>query len=187
MAKKKLKDIKVSFVDEYASEDVTGSGVLIETPNHKILLDYGLKQSNDKYEDFLANRRKPKEFKAKDVDLIFLSHQHSDHSLNCPSLYRNGCTGATIVSTGSKRILKTMAEDSCYISERDILVINSQHNKNYQPLYTIDDVNKMLEHTLEFPMNQLYVVDDEISFELEHTAILSPFSCRAARSSLIPS
>lgn len=166
MGKKKLKDIKVSFVDEYASEDVTGSGVFIETPNHKILLDYGLKQSNDKYEDFLANRRKPKEFKAKDIDLIFLSHQHSDHSLNCPSLYRDGCIGATIVSTGSKRILKTMAEDSCYISERDVLVINSQHNKNYQPLYTIDDVNKMLEHTLEFQMNQLHIIDDEISFEL---------------------
>lgn len=167
MAKKsKLKNIKVSFVDEYASEDVTGSGVFIETPNHKILLDYGLKQSNDKYEDFLANKRKPKEFKAKDVDLIFLSHQHSDHSLNCPSLYRDGCTGATIVANGSKRILKTMAEDSCFISERDILVINSQHNKNYQPLYTMDDVNKMLERTLEFPMNQLHVIDDEISFEL---------------------
>ena len=65
MAKKK-RDIKVSFVDEPASEGVTGSGVYIETPNHKILLDYGLAQSNDKYEDFLVNRRKPKEFKVKE-------------------------------------------------------------------------------------------------------------------------
>ena len=63
MAKKK-RDIKVSFVDEPASEGVTGSGVYIETPNHKILLDYGLAQSNDKYEDFLVNNRKTKEFKA---------------------------------------------------------------------------------------------------------------------------
>lgn len=167
LAKKtKMKDIRVSFIDEPASEDVTGSGVLIETPNHKILLDYGLKQSNDRYSDFLVNKRKPKEFKAKDIDLIFLSHQHSDHSLNSPSLYRDGCTGATIVSNGSKCVLKTMAEDSCFISERDILVINSKHNKNYKPLYTIEDVNKMLEHTLEFPMNQLIMVDEEISFEL---------------------
>ena len=165
---KKVKDkgIRISFIDEPASEDVTGSGVLIETPNHKILLDYGLKQSNDKYSDFLVNKRKTKEFKAKDVDLIFLSHQHSDHSLNCPSLYRDGCTGATIVSKGSKCVLKTMAEDSSFISERDILVINSQHNKNYKPLYSIDDVNNMLEHTLEFHMNQLITIDDEISFEL---------------------
>ena len=44
---KKKKEIRVSFVDEPASDDVTGSGVLIETPNHKLLLDYGLAQSND--------------------------------------------------------------------------------------------------------------------------------------------
>ena len=62
IAKKKNKEgIKVSFVDEPASEDVTGSGVLIETPNHKILLDYGLAQSNDRYEDFLTNNRKTRE------------------------------------------------------------------------------------------------------------------------------
>lgn len=164
MGKKKDK-ITISFVDEPASEDVTGSGVLIKTPNHTILLDYGLAQSNSKYDDFLINNRKTKEFKAKDVDLIFIGHQHSDHALLCPKLYKDGCRGATVLPDGSKRILKTMAEDSCYISERDILLINSQHNKNYKPLYEVDDVNKMLEHTLEFPINQLIVIDEELSFE----------------------
>ena len=156
----------MSFIDEPASDDVTGSGVLVKTPNHTILLDYGLAQSNSKYDDFLINNRKTKEFKAKDVDLIFLSHLHSDHALLCPKLYKDGCRGATVISSGNKRILKTMAEDSCFISERDILLINSQHNKNYKPLYEIDNVNVMLEHTLEYPVNQLITVDDEISFEL---------------------
>lgn len=165
MSKKKDK-ITVSFIDEPASDDVTGSGVLVKTPNHTILLDYGLAQSNSKYDDFLINNRKTKEFKAKDVDLIFLSHLHSDHALLCPKLYKDGCQGATIISTGNKRVLKTMAEDSCFISERDILLINSQHNKNYKPLYEIDNVSAMLDHTLEYPVNQLITVDDEISFEL---------------------
>lgn len=165
MSKKKDK-ITVSFIDEPASEDVTGSGVLIKTPNHTILLDYGLAQSNNKYDDFLVNNRKTKEFKAKDVDLIFISHMHSDHALLTPKLYKDGCSGATIISSGSKRVLKTMAEDSCYISERDILVINNQHGKNYKPLYDIDNVNSMLEHTLEFPVNRLITIDEEISFEL---------------------
>ena len=90
---KKIKDIKISFVDEKASNDVTGSGVYIETPNHKILLDYGLYQSNDKYEDYLQNIIKPKEFKPKDIDLIFVSHLHGDHCLKIPMLYANGCSG----------------------------------------------------------------------------------------------
>lgn len=86
---KKIKDIKVSFIDEPASEGVTGSGVYIETPNHKILLDCGLSQSNDKYEDFLVNNRKTKGFKAKELDLVFVSHLHADHCLGKRLLQEN--------------------------------------------------------------------------------------------------
>jgi metallo-beta-lactamase family protein len=166
LAKKKEKEIKISFVDEPAAEDVTGSGVLVTTPNHNILLDYGLAQSNNKYTDFMLNNRKTKGFKAKNIDIVFISHLHADHSLLCPKLYKDGFRGATIVSAGSKSTFRTMAEDSAYISERDILVINNQHDKNYEPLYNIEHVNLMLEHTLEKPMNEIIKVDDELSFEL---------------------
>ena len=164
MAKKK-KEIKVSFVDEPASEDVTGSGVYIESPNHKILLDYGLEQSNDNYEDFLVNNRKTKEFKPKDLDFVFVSHMHGDHCLLVPKLYKNGFKGATIVPCGNLGIYKTMAMDSAYISERDILVINSQHNKKYQALYSEQDVNTMMEYTLAKPIGEKIYIDDELSFE----------------------
>ena len=163
--KKKNKEIRVSFVDEPASEDVTGSGVLIETPNHKLLLDYGLAQSNDKYHDFLVNNRRTKEFKAKDIDIVFISHLHSDHSLGCPKLYKNGFEGATVIPKGNLGILKTMATDSAFISERDILIINNQHGKKYEPLYSIDDVNNMLNHTFEKTIREKIYIDDELSFE----------------------
>lgn len=164
MSKKKDK-VTVSFIDEAASEDVTGSGVLIETPNHKILLDYGLVQTNDKYEDFLRNNIKTKEFKAKDLDFVFVSHLHGDHCLRIPQLYKNGFRGETIISENSLGVFKAMSEDSAYISERDVLVINTQHNKNYNPLYSIDDVNCMLNHTIEKPINKKIVIDEELSFE----------------------
>ena len=165
MGKKKDKGIKISFIDEPAAEDVTGSFVLVETPHHKIGLDCGLSQSNDKYLDFMVNNRKTKEFKPKDLDMIFISHLHGDHCLLVPKYYKNGFRGATVVSEGSKGIFKAMAEDSAFISERDVLVINNQHNKNYEPLYSIDDVNLMMEYTLEKPINQKIVVDDELAFE----------------------
>lgn len=163
--KKKKKEIKVSFIDEPASEGVTGSGVYIETPNHKILLDYGLAQSNDKYEDFLINNRKTKEFKPKEVDLVFISHLHADHCLGVPKLYKNGFMGTTIIPHGNLGIYKTMATDSAYIAERDVLVINSQHNKKYEPLYSTRDVNLMLSHTVEYPIGEKIHIDDELSFE----------------------
>lgn len=112
------------------------------------------------------NNRKFKEFKPKDIDFIFITHVHGDHSLLNPKLYKEGCRAATIVSSGSKQVLKDMAYDCAQINERDILVINSQHNKNYSPLYGIEDVNKMLEYTLEKPINEKIYVNDELSFEL---------------------
>lgn len=165
MAKKVKNDIKISFCDESASEDVTGSGVYIETPHHKILLDCGLSQSNDKYEDYLVNSRKPKEYKAKDLDIVFICHNHGDHSLKLPKLYKDGFRGVTIVPNGSYEVLRTMATDSAYISERDIIVINAQHNKKYESLYTVDDVNKMMEYTLEKPISEKIYVDEELSFK----------------------
>ena len=163
IAKKKDK-ITVSFVDEPASEDVTGSCVYVETPNHRLLLDFGLHQSNSKYEDFLVNNRKPTKFKAKDIDLVFISHLHGDHCLAVPKLYRDGFRGATVLPINSKGVFKTMASDSAYIAERDIVVINTQNNKNYSPLYNISDVNTMLEYTIERPINQKIMIDDELSF-----------------------
>ena len=168
MGKKKVKDkeIKISFVDEPASEDVTGSLLYISTPNHNICVDVGLHQTNDKFEDFLVNDRKLKEVKPKNIDLIFITHNHGDHAFLLPKFYKNGCEAATIISNGSLGALKTMLQDCAYINERDILVINSQHNKNYKPLYTIEDVDKTLEYVLEKPMNEKIIVDDEISFKL---------------------
>lgn len=163
---KKKNSVKISFVDSPSSEDVTGSLIYIHTNNHRILVDCGLHQTNDKYKDFLVNNRKFKEFKPKDIDFVFITHNHGDHVLLLPKLYKEGCRAATIISVGSKQVLKDMAIDSALISERDILVINSQNNKNYSPLYSVDDVNKMLESTLEFPVNQKIKIDDELSFEL---------------------
>lgn len=84
----------------------------------------------------------------------------------CPRLYRDGCRGATIISAGSKQIFKDMNYDSAYITERDVLVINSQNNKNYKPLYSADDVDTMLEYTLEKPMNEKITINEEVAFEL---------------------
>ena len=58
---KKDKKIKISFVDSFSAQEVTGSNVYVETPNHKILLDCGMHQSNDKKQDYLTNNRKTKE------------------------------------------------------------------------------------------------------------------------------
>ena len=84
--KQKNKSIKISFVDEYAAENVTGSLVYIQTPHHKLLLDAGFVQSNDMEEDYRRNSRNFKEFKIKEIDYLFLTHTHGDHIFLAPQL-----------------------------------------------------------------------------------------------------
>lgn len=144
---------------------VTGSMVFIETEDYKILVDAGLHQSNSKYDDFLINKRKYKEFKAKEIDYIFISHNHSDHFCLLPKLYKEGCRAKIIIPSGSAGIMKRMLEDSAYISERDILLINSQNNKNHDPLYTIDDVDKCMDFVNEYMPLQKTKLVQTLSFE----------------------
>ena len=164
--KKKQNNIRVSFVDEPAAMDVTGSMVYVKTDTHNILIDAGLHQSNSKYDDFLVNKRRFKEFKPKDIDYIFISHLHADHVFLSPRLYKEGCSAKMIVAQDNYRIMHRMAEDSAYIIERDIELINNQHGKNYDPLYTIEDVERTMNYVSEYPVMEKIVVDDTLSFML---------------------
>ena len=163
---KRKKDIKISFVDSPSSEDVTGSLIFISTPNHKILVDAGLYQTNDKYQDFLVNNRKYKEFKPKEIDYIFITHCHGDHCLLLPKLFKEGCNARVILTEESAAVLKDMAMDCAEINQRDVLVINSQNNKNYSPLYTKEDVDKMMKNIDIRSINQNIYIDNTLSYKL---------------------
>lgn len=112
------------------------------------------------------NNRKYREFKAKELDYIFITHIHADHCLLLPKLYKEGCNAQIIISDGSGQIYKDMAEDCAEINERDVLFINSQHNKNYMPLYDLSDVEKSVNYMTEFSVNRKIKLDDSLSFEL---------------------
>ena len=112
------------------------------------------------------NNRKYREFKAKELDYIFITHTHADHCLLLPKLYKEGCNAQIIISDESGQIYKDMAEDCAEINERDVLFINSQNNKNYMPLYDLSDVEKSVNHMTEFLVNRKIKLDDSLSFEL---------------------
>ena len=165
--KKKSRDdgIFISFVDEPASEQVTGSMIYISTSTHNILVEAGCAQSNNVKEDYLVNNRKFSEFKPKNIDLIFLAHNHHDHCNLCPRLIRDGFEGGIITPVNSKKIQQIMYEDCVKINEKDVEFLNSQYGTKYKPLYTMDDVKKTLEHTIEKPAAEIVYIDDTLSFK----------------------
>lgn len=162
---KKKNYITVDFSNATSSEGVTGSLYYIETSNNKILLDCGMTQSSNIWEDYLANKRKFN-FKIKQIDYIFISHPHADHVALLPRLYAEGCDAKIIVAKGTKRFMKDMLEDVAYISERDALLFSRQRGREYPPLYTTKDVANCLNHVLEYDFNEKIELNENLHFEL---------------------
>ena len=137
----------------------------IKTPHHKILLDAGFHQTNDLRDDYIANTRRFIDFKPKEVDYIFLSHNHGDHIFEAPVLYKRGCRAKTIIPENSKPVLTAMMKDCLYINERDALWLREKYDKNYQPIFIEEDLNLFLSFVEEFPMRRKIKIDDELSFQ----------------------
>jgi len=160
MAKAKNK-IRVNFCGENARE-VTGSMTHIVMSNHEILLECGLYQSNSPREDYKVNSQKFP-FKVRDIDYIFLSHAHIDHSGLIPKLYAQGCKAKIICAKGTKDLFKVLALDSAYIINRDCEFLNKKYKMKASPFYTEDDVYTALKYVQEYEYGELVQLADDIS------------------------
>lgn len=159
--------IQVDFSNGDASEHVTGSCHLISTSKYNILLECGLAQSNDLKGDYLTNS-KNFNFKTKEIDYIFLSHWHADHSCRIPLLYMRGCQADIIIPTGGTRILKDMFLDSAHIAMKDAETLSRQTGREVKPLYTEADAMNAIGHCKEFDFNKKIDLNDDISFNFIH-------------------
>lgn len=163
----KSKDkIRVSFVGNNAT-DVTGSMTLIEwgKPTRSILIDAGLIQGESSLlAEYQANNANFK-FKVKNLEYVFISHEHADHSLACGLLCKRGFGGKIIVPEGLKDIYKPMALDSANIMARNSLDLTKKFKKFYPPIYEAEDVYSSLNLMEEVPFNQKVELDDELAVE----------------------
>lgn len=166
MGRHKKDEVRVSFVDSMASNDVTGSCTYIESPHHKILVDCGTYQSDNMLEDFKVNKRHFKSFKPKELDTVFVTHNHLDHLGNIPRLYKEGYSGSIIMAKGNFEVAIPMLRDASFINQRDVELINRQRKTNYKPIYTEEEANIASAHIIEYPYREKIKIDDELSFEL---------------------
>ena len=81
--------MKLTFVG--AAHEVTGSCHFLQTAGKNILIDCGMEQGPDLYE----NPGLP--IPANEVDYVFLTHAHIDHSGMLPRLAKDGFKGLTCV------------------------------------------------------------------------------------------
>ena len=96
-----------------AAHEVTGSATLLTTDRYKILVDYGLEQGNNIYDnvDFPVAPG--------DIDCVLLTHAHIDHSGRLPLLVARGFKGPIYTTSATKRLCRIMLLDSAHIQEQE--------------------------------------------------------------------
>lgn len=127
-----------------AAGTVTGSKHLLQTRNRNYLIDCGLFQGTKE------NRRKnwePMGIAAADIDRIFLTHAHIDHTGYLPRLCRTSFKGEIHCTPATHELCEILLRDSAHLQEEDAYWANKKgfsKHKPALPLFTQEDVERTL-------------------------------------------
>ncbi|MDD3428591.1 MAG: MBL fold metallo-hydrolase [Oscillospiraceae bacterium] len=120
-----------------AAHEVTGSCTLLEACGKNILIDCGLEQGPDEYE----NVELP--LAPANIDCVLLTHAHIDHSGKLPLLYAQGFRGSIYATAATADLCDIMLRDSAHIQEFEAEWRNRKAQRAgkemYVPLYTMND------------------------------------------------
>ena len=153
--------MKLEFLG--AAHEVTGSCTLLTVGDKRILIDCGMEQGRDIYE----NRDLP--IAPGEVDMLLLTHAHIDHSGKIPMLTAGGFSGPIYTTEATARLCRIMLLDSAHIQEFEAEWRNRKNKRAgrdlYVPLYTTEDAQKALLQFSPCGYHQPLSVADGITVE----------------------
>lgn len=142
-----------------AVKGVTGSCHLIEFRGKKILLDCGMFQG--KNEELNSEEI---EFNPAEIDYLFLSHSHIDHSGRIPLLVKKGFKGIIYCSKPTYDLCEIMLVDSAHIQETEAEWQNRKAKRSgrrlVEPMYTQNDALDSFKYFNTVLYDQIINVDE---------------------------
>ncbi|MCE5252505.1 MBL fold metallo-hydrolase [bacterium] len=127
-----------------ATGTVTGSRFLLELDGKKMLVDCGLFQGTK--ENRLRNWD-PFPVSPSEIDTVFVTHAHIDHTGYLPRFCRDGFSGSIHCTHTTHDLCEILLRDSAHLQEEDAALANrkgfSKHSPA-MPLYTVKDAEKAL-------------------------------------------
>jgi metallo-beta-lactamase family protein len=145
-----------------AVKGVTGSCHLIQFKDKKILLDCGMFQGKDEdlNEEIL-------EVNPGEIDYLFLSHSHIDHSGRIPLLVKNGFKGSIYCSKPTYDLCQIMLVDSAHIQESEAEWKNRKSKRSgkklVEPMYTQSDAVDSLNYFKPIFYDQVINIDPDLT------------------------
>ena len=129
--------MKITFVG--ATHEVTGSCYFLEAAGKKFLVDCGMEQGPDNFENI------PIPVPASELDFVLLTHAHIDHSGKIPMLCKQGFHGEIVTTFATSDLCNIMLRDSAHIQEFEAEWRNRKARRSggpeYEPLYTMADAD----------------------------------------------
>ncbi|NLC32198.1 MAG: MBL fold metallo-hydrolase [Clostridiales bacterium] len=147
-----------------AAREVTGSRYLLSTKEKNILIDCGMEQGHDTYE----NQELP--VMASEIECLVLTHAHIDHSGMVPRLFKEGFRGPVYATKATTALCGIMLKDSAHIQEYEAEWRNRKAKRAgsepYVPIYTMEDAEGVLKQFKSIPYNESFQILENVSLVL---------------------
>ena len=148
--------MKLTFLG--AAREVTGSCTLLEAAGHILMIDCGMEQGKDVYQNVewpIAPAR---------LDALLLTHAHIDHSGRVPYLYKNGYRGPIYATDATTDLCGIMLQDSAHIQEQEAEWKNRKAQRSgrdpVEPDYTVQDAVNVMKQFQPQPYGQWLTLFD---------------------------
>lgn len=127
--------MKIQFIG--ATHEVTGSCTLLEVGGRQYLVDCGMEQGVDVFENV------PLPVAPGNIEAVFLTHVHIDHSGMLPKLYKDGFQGPIYTTRETANLCSIMLKDSAHIqmSESEWRTRKAERagEPAVEPVYDLED------------------------------------------------
>jgi len=127
--------MRIQFIG--ATHEVTGSCTLLEVGGHYYLVDCGMEQGTDVFQNI------PLPVSANSIEAVFLTHAHIDHSGMLPKLCKEGFSGPIYATEATCDLCNIMLRDSAHIQESEAQWRSRKAERAGEPLveptYTMND------------------------------------------------
>ena len=130
--------MKLKFIG--AAHEVTGSCHYLEACGKHILVDYGMEQGVNVFENVDLPIQESM------LDYVLLTHAHVDHSGMLPLLYARGFRGQIFMTDATADLCSIMLRDCAHIQSQEAEWKRRKAKRNgnyesYEPVYTMEDAD----------------------------------------------
>src|SRR3989338_5830881 len=140
--------------------EVTGSNFLLDTGSFKVLVECGLFQGRMTGEN---KNYKPFPYDPKEIQALFVTHAHLDHTGRIPKIVRDGFRGDIFSTAPTKDLAELVLRDSITIFEE------GKKKAGREPLYTNADIDAALALWKTVGYHEEIALPDGVSVELKNT------------------